>query len=100
MPLHYSARSKIVRHSTQRCGELGLHRFFIETDPRIEAVIFVAFLAYCLHVTLQQCLRTLALGLIAWRGWHAARRGLGTNLYRLGVPEKTIQAILRHAMNQ
>jgi integrase len=32
-----------------------------------------------------------------WRGWHAARRGLGTNLYRLGVPEKHIQAILRHA---
>ena len=32
-----------------------------------------------------------------WHGWHAARRGLGTNLYRLGVPEKTIQAILRHA---
>ena len=25
------------------------------------------------------------------------RRGLGTNLYRLGVPEKAIQAILRHA---
>lgn len=23
--------------------------------------------------------------------------GLGTNLYRLGVPEKDIQAILRHA---
>jgi len=32
-----------------------------------------------------------------WHGWHAARRGLGTNLYRLGAPEKTIQAILRHA---
>jgi len=32
-----------------------------------------------------------------WHGWHAARRGLGTNLYRLAVPEKTIQAILRHA---
>ena len=30
-------------------------------------------------------------------GWHAARRALGTNPYRLGVPEKTIQAILRHA---
>lgn len=29
--------------------------------------------------------------------WQAARRGLGTNLYRLGVPEKTIHAILRHA---
>jgi hypothetical protein len=32
-----------------------------------------------------------------WHGWHAARRGLRTNLYRLEVPEKTIQAILRHA---
>ena len=32
-----------------------------------------------------------------WHGWHAARRGLGTNLYRLGVPKKTIQATLRHA---
>jgi integrase len=32
-----------------------------------------------------------------WHGWHAFRRGLGTNLYRLGVQEKTIQAILRHA---
>ena len=32
-----------------------------------------------------------------WRGWHAARRGLGSNLYALGVPEKVIQQILRHA---
>jgi integrase len=31
-----------------------------------------------------------------WHGWHAARRGLGSNLYRLGVPEM-IQRILRHA---
>lgn len=29
--------------------------------------------------------------------WHAARRGLGSNLYRLGVPDKVIQAILRHS---
>jgi integrase len=34
---------------------------------------------------------------VEWRGWHAFRRGLGTNLYRLGVPGKDIQAILRHA---
>ena len=33
----------------------------------------------------------------AWHGWHAARRGLGSNLYRLGVPDKVIQAILRHS---
>ena len=32
-----------------------------------------------------------------WRGWHAARRGLGSNLCRLGVPEMVIQRILRHA---
>ena len=32
-----------------------------------------------------------------WRGWHAARGGLGSNLYALGVPEKVIQQILRHA---
>ena len=32
-----------------------------------------------------------------WYGWHAARRGLGSNLYRLGVPDIVIQRILRHA---
>jgi integrase len=32
-----------------------------------------------------------------WKGWHGFRRGLGTNLYRLGVPPKVIQEILRHA---
>jgi integrase len=32
-----------------------------------------------------------------WHGWHAFRRGLGSNLYALGVPEKVIQGILRHA---
>jgi integrase len=32
-----------------------------------------------------------------WHGWHAFRRGLATNLPDLGVPDKTIQAILRHA---
>jgi integrase len=32
-----------------------------------------------------------------WYGWHAARRGLGSNLYRLGIPDMVIQRILRHA---
>jgi integrase len=32
-----------------------------------------------------------------WHGWHAARRGLGSNLYRLGVADIVIQRILRHA---
>jgi integrase len=35
--------------------------------------------------------------LAEWHGWHACRRGLGSNLYRLGVPDMVIQRILRHA---
>jgi integrase len=34
---------------------------------------------------------------IEWHGWHAFRRGLATNLHRLGVQDKVIQAILRHS---
>ena len=42
--------------------------------------------------------RTQVLGSIPeWHGWHAARRGLGSNLYRIGVPDMVIQRILRHA---
>jgi|SRR5579864_441700 len=32
-----------------------------------------------------------------WHGFHAGRRGLGSNLYRLGIHELTIQKILRHS---
>ncbi len=32
-----------------------------------------------------------------WKGWHGFRRGLASNLYRLGVHAKVIQDILRHA---
>jgi integrase len=32
-----------------------------------------------------------------WHGWHAARRGLGSKLYRVGVPDIVIQRILRQA---
>jgi integrase len=32
-----------------------------------------------------------------WHGWHAAGRGLGSNLYRLGVPDMVLQRILPHA---
>ena len=34
---------------------------------------------------------------LEWHGWHAFRRGLATNLKQIGVDDKTIQAILRHA---
>ena len=34
---------------------------------------------------------------LEWHGWHAFRRGLATNLKQIGVDDKTIQAIMRHA---
>lgn len=34
---------------------------------------------------------------LKWHGWHAFRRGLATNLHRLGVQDKVIQRILRHS---
>jgi integrase len=34
---------------------------------------------------------------LQWHGWHAFRRGVGTNLNMLGFDDKTIQTILRHA---
>lgn len=39
----------------------------------------------------------LAVNQIKWLGWHAFRRGLATNLHRLGINDKTIQNILRHS---
>ena len=44
-------------------SDLALRPVFHQKDERIEAHIFVAFLAYCLYVTLQQRLRALAPGL-------------------------------------
>jgi transposase len=43
--------------------DLSLRPFFHRREDRIEAHIFVAFLAYCLHVTLRARLRALAPGL-------------------------------------
>ena len=44
-------------------SDLAIRPIYHQKDPRIEAHIFVAFLAYCLYVTLQQRLRLLAPGL-------------------------------------
>jgi hypothetical protein len=44
-------------------GDLAIRPIYHQTDARIEAHIFVAFLAYCLQVTLKQRLRSLAPGL-------------------------------------
>ncbi len=44
-------------------GDLAIRPVYHQTDARIEAHIFVAFLAYCLQMTLKQRLRALAPGL-------------------------------------
>jgi transposase len=44
-------------------GDLAIRPIFHQLEPRIEAHIFIAFLAYCLHVTLGRRLHALAPGL-------------------------------------
>ena len=69
--------NRVIRPSLNRCRHCGLAQgkahakedHVFERDPRLPS----------------------------WHGFHAGRRGLGTNLYYLGVPDKTIQAILRHS---
>jgi integrase len=39
----------------------------------------------------------LKLAGISWHGWHGFRRGLASNLNRLGVDDSVIQRILRHS---
>jgi integrase len=49
------------------------------------------------NILRQHVLPKLDTAKIEWRGYHAFRRGLATNLHDLGVDDKTIQAILRHS---
>ena len=44
-------------------GDLAIRPIFHQHEERIEAHIFIAFLAYCLHVTLRRRLHALAPGL-------------------------------------
>jgi hypothetical protein len=48
-------------------GDLAIRPIFHQDQARIEAHIFIAFLAYCLHVTLGQRLKGLAPGLTTRR---------------------------------
>jgi transposase len=44
-------------------GDLAIRPIFHQSEKRIEAHILVSFLAYCLHITLTERLRSLAPGL-------------------------------------
>src|ERR1700720_497461 len=47
-------------------GDLAIRPVFHQEQRRVEAHIFIAFLAYCLQITLQRRLHALAPGLTAW----------------------------------
>src|SRR5437660_12702795 len=44
-------------------GDLAIRPVFHQLEARVEAHVFIAFMAYCLHVTLARRLHALAPGL-------------------------------------
>jgi len=60
---HYIRLTEIEQAFKELKGDLAIRPIYHQLDHRIEAHIFVAFVAYCLQVTLKQRLRALAPGL-------------------------------------
>ena len=60
---HYVQLTEIEAVFRALKSDLAIRPIHHQKDSRIEAHIFVSFLAYCLYVTLRQRLRTLAPGL-------------------------------------
>ena len=61
--LHYIQLTEIEQAFKELKGDLAIRPIYHQIEPRIEAHIFVAFVAYCLMVTLKHRLRALAPGL-------------------------------------
>lgn len=61
--LYYIQLVEIEQVFKELKGDLAIRPIYHQLDHRIEAHIFVAFVAYCLQVTLKQRLRALAPGL-------------------------------------
>jgi hypothetical protein len=62
---HYITLTQIEEAFKNLKGDLSVRPVFHQKDSRIEAHIFVAFLAYCLHISLGRRLHALAPGLSA-----------------------------------
>jgi hypothetical protein len=60
---YYTQLTQVEEAFKNLKGDLALRPVYHQKEDRVEAHIFVAFLAYCLHVTLRRCLRNLAPGL-------------------------------------
>jgi transposase len=60
---YYTQLTQVEEAFKNLKGDLGLRPIFHQREDRVEAHIFVAFLAYCLHATLRRWVRDLAPGL-------------------------------------
>ena len=60
---YYIQLTEIEQAFKELKSDLAIRPIYHQTDERIEAHIFVAFIAYCLQVTLKYRLKTLAPGL-------------------------------------
>jgi len=60
---YYIRLTEIEQAFNELKHDLAIRPIFHQTDERIEAHIFIAFMAYCLHVTLHHQLRAQAPGL-------------------------------------
>ena len=60
---YYTQLTEIEEAFKNLKGDLGIRPIFHQLPHRIEAHVFIAFLTYCLHVTLRRRLRDLAPGL-------------------------------------
>ena len=60
---YYIQLTEVEQAFKELKSDLAIRPIYHQTDARIEAHIFVAFVAYCLQVTLKQRLRALAPGL-------------------------------------
>ena len=59
---YYIQLTEIDQAFKELKGDLSIRPIYHQTDERIEAHIFVAFMAYCLQVTLKHQARHLPLG--------------------------------------
>src|SRR5579872_312340 len=60
---YYTQLTQVEEAFKNLKGDLALRPVYHQKEDRVEAHIFVSFLAYCLHVTLRRWLRDLAPGL-------------------------------------
>ena len=60
---HYIQLTEVEQAFKELKGDLAIRPIYHQTDERIEAHIFVAFMAYCLQVTIKHQARQLAPGL-------------------------------------